>query len=362
VLTADNDKDRFLKELAVRYCLAKGVVPFVEVVVRSSADLSDTVEVLTDIDVLGIESAGDGGLRRTLFDCKSSNKMSSINRAFWAAGVKDYAGCNEACVILKSKAVHNHRISALTIGVDLHDERSFRELGQTADPAFPAADCYQSEIARWNSVYDCYAKNRWADPLFDLARNITPLTRSPSSTFRRKLAELRSVRGNLDPANDAHIAIFLDILASAFVLWAAMGRDIRRFYEPSMNKAQFETVLKYYLWGGRDSYNIRQQMRERSALKDAGSVELPSWDSLVSFAGLIVSAPQSILECTHVCRELSIRVAAEANTIFDKQISQRLNANTRIRQFSAGLADYLVAAGALPGDLAKRVQTILFES
>ena len=316
------DKDRFQKELAVRYCLARGIVPFVEVVVRSTTDLSDTVEVLTDLDVLGIEAVGDGGFRRTIFDCKTSNKMSSINRAFWAAGVKEYTRCNEAYVILKGKAVHNHRIAALAINVDLHDEQSFSDLGRTADPAFPANDCYQAEIDRWNALYECYAKNSWAESLFDLARNVVPLTQAPWSTFRRILAELRAARGNVDPGKLAHLAIFFDVLASAFVLWAALGRDIRRFYEPSMDKAAFETVLRYYLWGGKESYGIRQQMRDRSAPDNGHSLELPAWEALLAFAGLIVSAPQSVLECAHVCRELSIRVAAGVNADFDKRIRE----------------------------------------
>jgi len=130
------DKDRYYKELAVRYCLARGSVPFLEVAVPSVADLSDSVEVLTDIDVLGVATYGDDGLRRTIFDCKTTNKMSSVNRAFWAAGLKGYAGCDDAFVILKTKAVHNHRISALSINVDLHTEDSFADLGRTIDPAF----------------------------------------------------------------------------------------------------------------------------------------------------------------------------------------------------------------------------------
>src|SRR5579862_1023003 len=125
---AKTDKDRFQKDLAIKFALARSMIPFLEVVVRSTADLSDSVEVLTDLDVLGIEPAGDGGLRRTIFDCKSGNKMRAINRAFWAAGIRDYTHCDEAYVILKTGAVHNHRISALAIGVDLHDEKSFRDL------------------------------------------------------------------------------------------------------------------------------------------------------------------------------------------------------------------------------------------
>jgi hypothetical protein len=353
------DKDRFQKELAVRFCVARGTMPFVEVVVRSSSDLSDSVEVLTDLDVVGIEATVDGGLRRTIFDCKTSNKMSSINRAFWAAGVKEYTRCNEAYVILKGKTVHNHRIAALAMNVDLHDERSFKDLGKTLDEAFPADDCYQAAISRWNSVYDSYTRNGWSGPLFDLARNVAPLTQTPWSTFRKILAELRNVRGHVDPAKDEHLAIFFDVLSSTFVLWAAMGRDIRRFYEPTMDKRAFQSVLRYYVWGGKESYNIRQQMRDRAAVDNGTTVELPAWDALVAFAGLIVSAPQSILECAHACREVSIRTAFGPNSNFDKHLSHRLKASTRIRQFSAALGDYLVTAGGLPKEMAKRAQDVL---
>jgi len=363
------DKDRFLKELAVRYCLTRGAIPFLEVVVHSVADLSDTVEVLTDLDVLGIEAVGDGGLRRIIFDCKTKNRMSSVNRSFWAAGVKDYTGCDEAFLILKAKAVHNHRISALAIDVDLHDEESFKDLGRTADPAFPRIDCYQASIERWNAVHVCYENNRWAENLYDLARNVVPLTKTPWSTFRRILAELRNARGFIDPEKGAHIAVFLDVLASAFVLWAAMGRDIRRFYEPTMVKPALEKVLRYYLWGGKESYKIRQkiedfrqQIQDKATPNNVGPVELPAWDGLVSFVGLIVSAPQNILECAHVCRELSIRMVSSSDTAFDKALSERLKANSRIRQFSVGLSDYLVAAGKLPKDMATRVQTTLFDA
>ena len=204
------DKDRYLKELAIRFCLARNAVPFLEVEVRSVSDLSDTVELLTDLDVVGVEAVGDGGIRRTIFDCKSTNRMSSVNRAFWAAGVKEYTGCNEAYVILKTKAVHNHRISALSIDVDLHDEQSFKDLGETVDPAFPADDCYQSSLDRWIIVNEYYVANAWAKSLFDLSRNVVPLAQAPWNTFRRILAELRAARGHVDPEKDQHVAIFFD--------------------------------------------------------------------------------------------------------------------------------------------------------
>ena len=354
------DKDRYYKELAVRYCLARGAVPFLEVVVPNVADLSDSLEVLTDIDVLGVVTVGDGGLRRTIFDCKTTFKMSSVNRAFWAGGLKDYTGCDDAFVILKTKAVHNHRISALSIGVDLHTEELFKDLGKTIDPAFPTDSCYQASVDRWNAVYDCYAANKWSDPLFNLARNSVPLTKSPWSVFRRIMAALQRARGQFDPEKAQHVAIFLDVLASAFVLWAVLGRDIRRFYEPTIEKPTFEQILRYYLWGGKELYQIRQQMRERLKNGEASTGELPAWDLLLSFTGLIVGAPQSLLECAHICREISIRTATGPNDTHDKIIAERLKSGSRLRQFSAALGDYLVAGGHLPRDMGKKVQGLLF--
>ena len=170
------DKDRHQKELALRYCLAHGLIPFLEVLVKSRSDVSDTIEDLTDIDVLGIGATADGNLTRTIFDCKTTNKMSAINRAFWAAGLREYVSADYAFVILKGRAVYNHRLSALAINVDLHDESSFQDLGRAVDPNFPAETHYQSSLKRWDAVQDSYDKFPWSAGLYGLVRNSSPLT------------------------------------------------------------------------------------------------------------------------------------------------------------------------------------------
>jgi hypothetical protein len=334
-------------------------MPFVEVIVRSVADVSESVEVLTDLDVLGIQATGDGRLHRTFFDCKTTSKMSPINRAFWAAGVKEYANCDEAYVLLKNKAVHNHRISALSVNVDLHDEESFKDLGRTYNAGFPANETYQGDINCWNDLFEFFQKNAWSEGLFDLARNVAPLSRSPWSTFRKIVAELRNARGVFDPNKSAHVAILFDVLASTFVLWAAMARDIRRFYEPAMDKASFEGTLRYYIWGGKEAYSIRQQMRDRSTTEQTSAVELPSWSLLVAFAGLIIGSPQSVLDCAFVCREISLRTASGNNADFDNALQKYVQSRPRVRQFTTSLSDYLVAAGTLPKEFASLAQEIV---
>jgi len=344
------DRDRFQKELAVRFCLASRMAPFLEVLVPSAADLSDTVETLTDIDVLGINGGADGGVRRVIFDCKTSNRMSSINRAFWASGVATYTRSSEAIVLLKNRAVHNHRISALSINVDLHNEDSFRNLGKTVDEAFPSDNCYQASIDRWNSLYEVYAKNNWSEDLLSLAHNQIPLSHTPSMTFRRVILALRAIRGEFDPRKRDHVAILLDVVASVFVLWIAMSRDIRRFYEPTMDRGNFERILRYYIWGGKEAYSVRQQMRDKVAQNSSSTLDLPNWNLLVNFCGIVVSAPQNMMDCVFICRELSLSLVSGDISCFDLQIERIVSRNSRARQFVSSIFHYLVSAAALPDE------------
>ncbi len=350
------DKDRFQKELAIKYCLARGMIPFPEVLVPSFSDISDSLEVLTDLDVLGLEFISDGDLRRVLFDCKTGSKLSAINRAFWARGVMTYTACDHGYVLLKGKAVSNHRLSSLSIDVDLHTEDSFISVGRTLDIAFPRESFYQSSIGRWNNVDECYSKNAWSVELRTLVRNVVPLASSPASVFRRIIAELRSQRGNFDPRKDAHIVIFLDLVASLMVLWTSLARDARRFYLPGMSKDEFEKILRLYLWGGRDSYKLRQQLqKDRSGPESAAVVDFPAWDRLVSYFGLVVDAPQETFKCAHFCREVAFREAGSADSRLDAEMASFVSGAPRAKQFSVGLVDYLVLACGLPRDLGKEV-------
>lgn len=354
------DKDRHQKELSIRFCIARGMSPCLEVVIPSASELSDTTEVLTDLDVLGLEFVVDGGFRRAFFDCKSG-KMSAINRAFWANGVASYSQCDEAFVLLKGKAVNNHRISALRLNVDLHDEQSFTDLGRTFDVGFDQDLSYQSSIERWNAVADAYEKWRWSSELYHLTRNIAPLSQQPWSTFRKIIAECRNIRGHVDPTKPEHISIIYDTLCGIFILWSTMGRDIRRFYEPSMSKSEFETILRYYIWGGRDTYAVRQELSPRGPDGKPIQLNLPSWNKLMRFAGIIIAAPQELAGCVNICRDLSIRSCVGSVGNFDSRLEYDMSANVRARQFIMSMIEYVVDAGGLPKECISEMRSQIEE-
>lgn len=361
------DKDRHQKELAIRYCLAQGMVPCLEVVVPSVSDLSDNPEVITDIDALGLEFVADGGLRRIAFDCKSSTKLSAIGRAFWAAGLMQYTGCDGAFVILGKPAVYNHRISALSINVDLHDQKSFEDLGRSKLQDFDKPHHYQSTIGNWEKVLDAYEKHTWSQNTFELSRNKTPTSQTPEKTFRKLVVELKKARGHFDPKKDEHMAIFFDLMAAMFILWTSMGRDFRRIYSPDMKREQFEHALRLYVWGGKEAFEIRQALRERAVQLNSGAElptevqEFPAWDQLLHFAGLVVGAPQSVFECVNICRDLSIRCVVAKGGDAEKNLASRVRNSNRATQFVIAMGGYLAAACQFPSDTKDRVKEVLAE-
>ena len=164
--------------------------------------------------------------------------MSAVNRAFWAAGVKNYVGYDRAYVILKNRPVTNHRLSALVCDVDLHDESSFKDLGRRLDEAFPSDRCYQSSIDRWQLVSQAYEKYQWSKGTESLVRSQIPLSTAPWSTLRHVIADLLRTKGNYDPNKDEHVAIYLDVL-------------IRRYLRVDKNRFESElqsSLLSVSLW------------------------------------------------------------------------------------------------------------------
>lgn len=341
------DKDSHQKQSAIRYCLALGRLPCPEVVIYSPSDLTSTPEPLTDLDVLGVEALDDGGLRRTLFDCKSGNRMSAINRALWVRGLMDFIHIDHGVVILRSPPLENHRLAALDLSVDIHSEDTFTGLGNLISTEFSKDLFYQSDVERWRSQIAAYRQCSWSAPLHDCVRHLAPVTKEPYKIFRRLIAELRAVRGEFDPSKDKHRTIYYDSLCGMLLLWSAMSRDIRRLYREDLPYARFEELLRYYIWGGQETYHIRQEMAKKVD-KESPSVEMPEWPKLQKFVSNVVTDPGSALSCASFSRELSIRESSGVLSDKDDNLRNILKSNHRVAQFLLSASDYLTSAGKLP--------------
>lgn len=356
------DKDTVQKEKAIRYCISNGVLPYLEVVVDNVREITDIKTVITDIDVLGVEISRRGVTRKILFDCKTVGKMSAINRAFWASGVMAYTKCEEAYVILNKKSSEAHRVSARSLNVHLFQEQDFDSYAQSANINYLDILNYTSKVLNWHSFYAVFEKNIKLKNLGDYLNNKLPLEQDHAKSLRELLGIIRTNKGELDPAKSEHMAVYCFIILSFLLVMAPICAQFADIYDQEMSQSEYEKVLRYYIWGGREGYIQRRDLKntilEASGSKK-GELELPGWENFVQVSRTFLDAPSEIRETLIPCREISLRCVSTIEKESDKQLYLKIKKSNRISQFIRAASNYICKSTGLPKDFHDNFLNIL---
>lgn len=352
---AKGDKDAGYKAKALRHCIASGMVPYLEVRVNTISELGEQIELVTDLDVLGLLIRDDGRVSRTIFDCKTS-RMSPINRALWAAGVLRYVGCNDAFIILERKAVESHKLTATTLDVRLFDESTFDIYAEANNPAYREIAAYSASLPAW-SAYKA-ALSKWP-ALSEVAHHVNeavPLAAASHSALRKLIAVLSHARGEFDPARNEHFAIYCFSVSAAMLLLAEVVGDFRNLFDPKEDKPHFESLLRYYIWGGRESYNLRKRIHQSRQSAETIELDLPEWDRFIELVRSLLDAPTNIAQCVLPAHELGFRNLVPFDSSSDSFDHELITRSSRIRQFLFRVSDYIVRAAKLPRDFQERFE------
>lgn len=347
------DKDTAQKEKAIRYCISNGVLPYLEVIVNNVREITDVRTVITDLDVLGLEISRRGSVRRTLFDCKTVAKMSAINRAFWASGVMAYTGCDESYVILSKKASEAHRVSAKTLNVHLFQEYDFDSYAESANINYLDKKYYSADISSWHNYYTIFEKNKALEALGEHINTRIPLENDFAKALRELIGIIRINKGELNPEKKEHMAIYCSLILSFLVAMAPISSQISDVFDPSISQVEYETILRYYVWGGRDSYIQRRDLKnavQEAAGTQKSELELPGWERFMELSRSLLEAPSEIGRTLIPCRDLSLRYLSVVDTHKDYQLAKSLRASNRITQFIIAASSYIHSATGLPKD------------
>jgi hypothetical protein len=153
------------------------------------------------------------------------------------------------------------------------------------------------------------------------------------------------------------MALFTEAVLATSMLLATMISQLRNIVELSDDHSEFTSVLRYYLWGGRDGYTMLQRMNELSGraaeLADFEN-KVVAWPHLVQLTRGLLEAPTSVRACCLPLRELSLRFVADMVPASDARLGG-LFAHPRARQFAHRIAAYLTDATRLPQDFPKRL-------
>ncbi|HZG20812.1 MAG TPA: hypothetical protein VE092_12400 [Herbaspirillum sp.] len=360
---AATDKDLPQKRKAIRFCVALGIVPYYEVNVTNVKDLTDKPELLTDVDVLGVDLKS-GRTVKTIFDCKTS-KSSPINRAFWAAGLLQYINAQNAYVILKRSAPESHKISAKTLSVHLFDEALFDTHAAALAPSYIDEDDYLFDMERWHMLYSYFKLNSAFEKLSDFLRHTLPLELDAAKGVRGILGTLRSVKGELDPAKDSHLAIYCHALFSFSLAMSILVKDVFDVFDPKQSKDLFQTFLRDYIWGGRESYQLRKKLQAVMAAQNesvSSEFELHAWAEFIELTRALLDSPESVYFCCTPLLSCALRTASGKNEKLDLKLKTQFSKNNRQRQFAFRLSSYLTLACGLPKEFDEHLKLIVNEA
>ncbi len=359
------DKDIHQKESAIRFCVLTGSLPFLEVNVENRRELSDTTTVITDIDVLGVFIDASGLRRKVIFDCKTLGKTSPINRAFWAAGLMKYASCDEAFVILRKKASEAHRLSAKDINVHLFSEKQFKNYSESYSLDFSVDYCYSTNINNWISHASIYDKNSGFEKFGLFLNSEIPLETDSSKGIKRLLAALQKGKGEFNPDRESHAAIFYHVVMVFSYLMAKAVHDLKAIIDFDANKEEFERLLKYYIWGGREAFSQKQKMSRLFATSNASMAsvepELREWDQFVELVRKLLDSPIDVYKCCFPMREIAFRSIASNDDSKDLFLAKVIAENNRTRQYSTAQAKYLIKAAQLPSEFGSNLERVFDE-
>lgn len=340
--------------MAIRYCLVNEMVPFLEVNIQNYRELSDTSTVITDIDVLGIKMDSSGRPKKVIFDCKTLGRTSPINRAFWASGLMHFTDCSEAFVILRRKASEAHRLSAKQLNVHLFDERQFINYGESCSLDFQVDYSYSTSISNWIDLFSSVSGNAKLEQFLSFLNSDIPAEKDVARGFRKFLVALEKVKGELDPEKVKHRAVFNYALSIFMYLMSRVIHDFRGVVDFEVNESDYGKLMKYYIWGGRDSFLMKNKMKEIFSRSTSSSIvsepEIKSWPKYLELTRKLLDSPSDIQKCVFPIREIAFMDIASRSSDKDRFASIYISRNNRIRQFSSSSAKYLVDAVRLPKD------------
>jgi hypothetical protein len=337
-------KDSAQKQKAIRYCVAHGYVPYLEAVVRYSADTSETATDITDVDVLGLRPAAEVATRRVVFDCKTQVKISAVSRALWAAGLLRMIGADEAFVILAKAAPEGHRLAAAEIGVNLFSEKLFDEFSKTSSIDYLEGITYLDNLDAWGALMGLRDTSARIAPLVNFLVSEAPFETDPAAGFRTLLSRLKQAEGEFDSTKPPHLMLYGLLLSQALTYLSAMTRAFGSAFEAAMPLPKFENSLRNYVWGGKESYALRQRLHvalQAGRPADVLPFQLPGWERFVELQRSMLDAPFLVGSAALAVKDLAFKHLSLPRELADKRIRLELTRNARARQFALQVNRYV---------------------
>jgi hypothetical protein len=150
-------------------------------------------------------------------------------------------------------------------------------------------------------------------------------------------------------------------VTSAFLIGLSLSASsLIQIFQFSMAKGDFEKTLRYFVWEGKENYEIRLSMktamdRARGETPSAG-FDLPEWPRFVQVMRSFLDAPEALAELPYLMKEVAFRGVQSFRLDPDEHLRKRFLSNNRARQFIFATVSYLVHANQLPKEFSSQME------
>jgi hypothetical protein len=356
-------KDRDQKAKAIRYAVARGWLPQLEVDVHFQKSVATKPSYLTDLDVLVSIPDDFSGFKSVVFDCKTKAKESPINRALWLRGVLDKIdGQQGFCILKKPNIDSDHRMVATNFGIIMLAEDEFDTYANSMSHGYNTCTANICNIDLW-------------DQLFAIGGNYPNLIKSvafrksnywmiddAAEACRKTIASLQDCRAELDPEKPEHVAIVADYSVILSRSLSILVTHLFKSYLQPKQQIELENALKVMLYGGREAYEHRNQLyklvkEQRGDGDSISELTLPEWPKFVQLIRQLLDSPLSVSRVPLIIREAEFTLlAGSTNFNYVKQLCEQ---DKQAGRFAILILSYLIKAGRLPKEFSERIENPL---
>lgn len=356
-------KDREQKAKALRYSVAKGWFPQLEVVVHSQKALSKTAVPLTDLDLLASSPDDFMGFRSIVFDCKTGAKESAINRALWLRGVLDRMNSAYGVCILKKDLIElDHRLVAIKFGIILLAEDEFDLYAEVTSTKYKSSLGHVANIAAWDSLFALKEKYPNLTSALEFARSTYWMIDDAAEACRKTLRVLHETRAELDPAKNDHLGFVLDCTALFARSLAVLCAYLFKTHLHPKQQSELEEAVKMLLYGGREAYEYRNQiyklLKERKSSESGNdNLSLPEWEMFIRLIRQLLDAPIDLTRTPLILREVGFSyLLSSSDYNYAKKLCEQFPQGGR---FAVLIVGYLCRAAKLSPEFQVNCEKIL---
>lgn len=348
-------KDRRQKAEALRYVVSKRWFPQLEVAVLPRLATTRRDYLITDIDLLALAPDEIAGYRKLLFDCKSSSRESPMSRSLWLRGlIETVEGTRGICILGQKQIPMDHRMAAGRLRVSLFTEEEFVAYAKATGGSPSIHDACVTDLERWDRYISMPKRFPALSSGVEFSQAGFWLAESPGEACRKTIAELLALKGELDPAQEQHIALFFDLVALFLLsLGQVMVEIFSAFVQPEKREELAEVLLRV-LYGGRDNYEFLRRIRKfatREATEDEEQLGPPNWDRLVQLVRNLLDSPGQALMAPLLAREVGWCMLGERGPeqiLFAEALGREAPLAAKYCMLAC---EYLADAGRLPPEI-----------